>query len=153
MFDNVGEWVRIGFVQGSGTTTEIIYYNYIDDVSDINNNSLMYRLKQIDFNGSYKYSDEVFIDNLAPASYRLDQNYPNPFNPRTTISYGIPVKSNVILKVFNSLGQEVVTLVNEEKEAGIYLIEFNARDIPSGVYFYTLKTENFIQTNKMILMK
>ncbi|MBK9097381.1 MAG: T9SS type A sorting domain-containing protein [bacterium] len=147
------EWVRIGFVQGSGTTTQIINYNYVDDVREIKTNSLVYRLKQIDYNGSYEYSDEVLIDNLAPAFYRLDQNYPNPFNPATTISYGIPVKSNVLIKVFNSLGEEIKTLVREEKEAGTYIIEFNASGIPSGVYFYQLKIENFIKTKKMILMK
>jgi hypothetical protein len=157
------EWLRIGYVKGAGTTTEITNYKYVDDVSDISTNLLAYRLKQIDYDGSYEYSNEVFIDNLAPAAYRLDQNYPNPFNPTTTISYGIPVISNVVIKVFNSLGEEVKTLVNEEKEAGTHIIEFNASDIPSGVYFYQIlvsalqskdgKTQNFLETKKMILLK
>ena len=148
-----GNWVRIGFVEGAGTTTEINNYNYVDNVSDLNANSLIYRLKQIDYDGSYKYSDEVFINDIAPATYQLLQNYPNPFNPTTIISYGIPVKSNVVLKVFDLLGNEVATLVNEEKPAGTYEVEWNASGLSSGVYFYRLVTDNFIEIKKMILVR
>ena len=148
-----GEWVRIGFVEGSGTTTEINNYNYIDNVSNLNANSLLYRLKQIDYDGSYEYSDEVFVNDIAPATYQLLQNYPNPFNPTTIISYGIPVKSNVVLKVFDLIGNEVATLVNEYKPAGTYEVEWNASGLPSGVYFYQLQTEGYIETKKMLLLK
>ncbi len=85
--------------------------------------------------------------------YVLSNNYPNPFNPSTTIKYQIPKRSNVIIKVFSLLGEEVKMLMNEEQEAGIYEIEFNAKDLPSGVYFYQLRAGDFIQTMKMILMK
>ncbi len=147
-------WERIGFVEGHGTTTEPQNYIFNDDISNINATSFSYRLKQIDYDGTFEYSDEVeVINSILPNEFSLSQNYPNPFNPTTSISFGVPVKSNVILKVFNSLGQEVVTLVNEEKEAGKYVVEFNATSLPSGVYYYTLYTENFIQTKKMILMK
>jgi hypothetical protein len=86
-------------------------------------------------------------------SYQLNQNYPNPFNPTTTIGFGIPEKGNVMLSVFNVLGEEISVLLNEEKEAGYHTIDFNASDLPSGTYFYQMKTGEFIQTRKMILMK
>ena len=87
------------------------------------------------------------------SEYRLNQNYPNPFNPTTTISYTIPMTSNVSLKIFNVLGKEVATLVNETKSAGNYSINFNASGLSSGVYFYQLTTDNFTSTKKFTLMK
>ena len=89
----------------------------------------------------------------APVSFRLDQNYPNPFNPSTKISYTLPNASTVNLSVFNVLGQEVATLVNENQNAGEHFVNFNAANLSSGVYFYTLKTGNFTETKKMALMK
>jgi hypothetical protein len=83
----------------------------------------------------------------------LDQNYPNPFNPSTTIKYQINELSHVLIIVYDVLGNEVATLVNEEKYAGHYKLEFNATGLQSGVYFYKLQAGNFIQTKKMILMK
>ncbi|MBL1121836.1 MAG: T9SS C-terminal target domain-containing protein [Ignavibacteriae bacterium] len=92
--------------------------------------------------------------------FNLFQNYPNPFNPNTVISYQLPVISNVTLKVYDLLGREIVTLVNEEKPAGTYEVEFNShsglsgiRDLPSGIYFYQLKTGNYIETKKMLMIK
>ena len=87
------------------------------------------------------------------SEYRLNQNYPNPFNPTTTISFTIPATSNVSLKVFNILGKEVATLVNETKSAGNYSINFNASGLSSGVYFYQLTTDNFTSTKKFTLLK
>ena len=89
----------------------------------------------------------------VPLSYNLEQNYPNPFNPSTTIKYSIPEMSKVSLTIYNLLGEEVATLVNEEKVAGNYTVEFNAANLSSGIYFYQLKAGNFIQTKKMVLMK
>jgi len=86
-------------------------------------------------------------------NYQLCQNYPNPFNPSTKISYQLPKAGNITLKVFDVLGKEVTTLVNEYKNIGRYEIEFNANNLPSGVYFYQLKAGNFVQTKKMILIK
>jgi predicted GH43/DUF377 family glycosyl hydrolase len=146
-------WRTIGFVPGKGTTTEPQEYSYIDDISEVNATSLVYRLKQMDFLGTYEYSDEVLVENPAPVDYVLYQNYPNPFNPTTTITFGIPVKTHVVLKVFNAVGEEVAQLYNGEKEAGRYTIEFNAEGLPSGIYFYQLKTENYIQMKKMILLR
>ena len=88
-----------------------------------------------------------------PSAYRLYQNYPNPFNPSTNISYTIPELSRVKITLYNILGQEVKVLVNEEKPAGYYNIEFNAANLPSGVYFYQLVAGDFIQTKKMLLLK
>ena len=88
-----------------------------------------------------------------PNSYTLSQNYPNPFNPTTKISYTIPEKSKVSLKIFDVLGAEVVELVNSELESGEYYIDFNASSLPSGVYLYRLETKSFVETKKMILLK
>ena len=92
-------------------------------------------------------------DELQPLTYSLEQNYPNPFNPNTVIKYSIPEINKVMLKLYNLLGEEVATLVNEEKVAGYYKVEFNAATLPSGVYFYQLVAKDFVITKKMILMK
>ena len=88
-----------------------------------------------------------------PKQFMLIQNYPNPFNPSTTIAYSIPGNEIVTMKVFDVLGKEAATLVNERKVAGEYSISFNAQDLPSGIYFYQLRSGNFVETKKMILMK
>jgi len=88
-----------------------------------------------------------------PTEYALFQNYPNPFNPSTTLRYQIPASSFVTLKVYDVLGSEVATLVNEEKSVGSYEVEFSATAIPSGVYFYRIQAGNYLETKKMILMK
>jgi hypothetical protein len=150
---NNENWQLIGFVEGNGTTTELHSYSFSDDISSINASSLRYRLKQIDFNGVFEYSDEILVDNLAPADYVLEQNYPNPFNPSTTIKFGVPEKSNVVLTVYNSLGAEVATLVNEVREAGSYEIQFNANNFSSGIYYYRIASGNFTEIKKMILLK
>ena len=150
---NQGEWVRIAFAEGQGTTTEPKEYSYIDDISSIQATTLVYRLKQMDFLGTYEYSNEVFVENPAPVDYVLYQNYPNPFNPTTTITFGIPVKTYVVLKVFNAVGEEVAQLYNGEKEAGRYIFEFNAEGLPSGVYFYRIQSGDFIDAKKMLVLK
>ncbi len=92
-------------------------------------------------------------DEFTPTSYFLEQNYPNPFNPSTKINYGLKESGFVSLKVYNILGTEVATLVNEYKPAGNYKVDFDASQLASGVYIYSLKTNNFVQTRKMILEK
>jgi hypothetical protein len=96
--------------------------------------------------------DEIDLDQI-PDKFNLSQNYPNPFNPSTTIQYSLPELGKVKLTIFNTLGEEIKTLVNEEKSAGNYEVEFNSENIPSGIYFYQLKAGDFIQTKKMILLK
>ncbi len=89
----------------------------------------------------------------APLAFSLSQNYPNPFNPITKINYSIPQTSFVTMKVYDLLGKEIVTLVNEEKSVGNYEVEFNANNLSSGIYFYRIQAGNFIDTKKFILMK
>jgi hypothetical protein len=88
-----------------------------------------------------------------PTSYSLVQNFPNPFNPTTTIQFSLPQAGDVSLKIYNLLGEEVKTLVNEYKEIGNHSVQFNANNLASGIYFYRLQAENFVETKKMILLK
>ena len=148
---NKKNWTKIGYVSGKGTTTEINNYSFIDDKSITQ--KTFYRLKQIDFDGTFSYSNEVEVDVNAPLQFSLEQNYPNPFNPSTVISYQLPIAGLVTLRVFDLLGNEVATLVNEYRTAGSYEVEFNASLLSSGVYFYKLSTGSFTQTKKLILMK
>lgn len=112
-----------------------------------------YRLKQIDKNGNYKYSPEIQVTLGSPKGYNISQNYPNPFNPSTKIKYSIPASEKVLIKVFDVLGREVTTLLNEYKESGTYEIEFNARNLSSGLYFYKLTSGNYSETKKTILQR
>ena len=96
---------------------------------------------------------EVINKDNTPAAFSLSQNFPNPFNPTTLISYSLPKLSRVVLKVYDLLGREVSTLVSEEKSQGTYKVEFNGRQLSSGVYFYTLRAGDFVQTKKMLIMK
>ncbi len=148
-------WEKIGFVQGFGNSTTPKDYSFVDKNSV---SPTLYRLKQIDFDGTFKYSDEIEVLDNAEFSFSLGQNYPNPFNPVTTIKFTIPstVKgemSNARINVFDVLGREVVVLVNEAKEPGIYEVQFDASQFTSGVYFYQLKAGNFIETKKMLLVR
>jgi hypothetical protein len=145
-------WRTIGFREGKGTTSEPQQYSYSDILSDIASSKLYYRLKQVDFNGSFEYSDIVEVE-IAPTVFSLSQNYPNPFNPVTIIKYQLPINNFVSIKIYDVLGNEVATLVNEEKPAGEYEIEFDGSRLPSGVYFYKLKAGEFISTKKMLLLK
>ena len=142
---------QIGFVSGFGTTTDPKTYNYIDN--NVNGGKHYYRLKQIDYNGTFAYSNTIETEVNMPVEFSLEQNYPNPFNPSTVIGYSIPQNSFVTLKVFDIIGNEVATLVNQRQPAGKYSVVFNASNLSNGVYFYKLKTNNFTSTRKMILMK
>src|SRR5574338_1315859 len=141
-----GVWEKIGFVIGKGTTTEINNYSFVDD--EPLTQKTYYRLKQIDFDGTFSYSNEVDVDVNAPLTFSLEQNYPNPFNPNTTIKYSIPnvtlsgvEGSRVQLKVYDVLGNEIAVLVNEEQSAGTYNVEFRMQnlELSSGIYFYKLQ--------------
>jgi CubicO group peptidase (beta-lactamase class C family) len=147
------DWDRIGFVEGHGTTTEPIVYFYSDDIINITANSLAYRLKQIDFDGTYEYSEEIEIDVGGPLTFSLEQNYPNPFNPSTNIKYNVPENGFVKLAVYNLVGEEVDVLVNGQVNAGFYEIEFDASKLPSGVYIYRLTAGSFTNSKKMLLLK
>jgi hypothetical protein len=107
----------------------------------------------VDFGGTFEYSNEILVNVTASLEFTLDQNFPNPFNPSTLIKYSIPNSYQVSLKIFNTLGQEMETLVNEEKQVGTYEVNWNASNLQSGVYFYRLQAGSFVQTRKMILLK
>jgi hypothetical protein len=145
-------WEKIGFVQGSGTTNEPKSYTFIN--KKLQTGSYRYRLKQIDYNGGYEYFDlESALVILPPNTFALGQNYPNPSNPKSKIDYEIPLKGKVHLSLYNLLGQEVLTLVNEIKDAGYYTAEFDGSNLASGVYFYRFISEGFTSTKKMLLVK
>ena len=148
--EKLQNWESIGFVDGKGTTTETQTYSFADN--DLSSGNYLYRLKQIDFDGTFEYSNEVEVNNM-PAKFSLEQNYPNPFNPSTMISWQSSVGSWQTLKIYDVLGNEVATLVNEYKQAGVYKIEFDGSSLSSGVYFISLKWNNTISTRKMVLLK
>jgi hypothetical protein len=142
---------EIGYISGYGTTTEPQSYSYID--SKLETGSYSYRLKQIDFDGTYEYSNEINVEVELPIHYALEQNYPNPFNPSTKISYSIPVDGNVKLAVYNMLGEEVATIVNSYQKADRYEVNFDASGLSSGVYVYKLESANYTASRKLVLMK
>lgn len=118
------------------------------------NGRYSFRLKQIDYDGSYEYSDEININfNTAPQEFFLEQNYPNPFDPLTMIRFQLPEQSQVTLKVFDIIGSEITCLVNNNLEPGSYDIEFNASDLSNGIYFYRIQTDKYVSTKKMLLLK
>jgi hypothetical protein len=150
------EFVTIAFVDGHGTTTESHTYSYTDN--NLNSASYTYRLKQVDFDGTFEYSNAIEVNVNTPNEFVLDQNYPNPFNPSTMISFRLAVDSKVSLKVFNVLGQEVATLLNGNLVAGSHQVDFNASALNSGVYLYKIEATgndgtNFTSVKKMILTK
>jgi hypothetical protein len=145
------EYVEIGFVPGFGTTTEPKSYSFIDQ--DLQNGIYSYRLKQIDFNGTFEYTDVVEVEIITPATFNLEQNYPNPFNPSTSIKYSLAEAGNVRLSVYNTVGEEVAVLVNGFSQAGSFEVNFDASNLSTGVYLYKLQSANSVQTKKMMLLK
>jgi photosystem II stability/assembly factor-like uncharacterized protein len=145
------EWQKIGFVEGNGTTTETQYYLFTDN--DLKPGRYKYRLKQMDYDGTFEYSKIVEVEVGFPTEFSLSQNYPNPFNPTTTIRFTISDVRYTTLKFYDVLGKEVATLVNEEKPPGEYVVEFDAANLPSGVYFYRIKAGSFINTKKMVILR
>ena len=143
---------KLSFVKGKGSSTETTKYFYTDSALD--NGYYFYRLRQIDFSGTSKYSNVVEVNvSIAPNGFKLSQNYPNPFNPSTIINYSVPSKSFVTIKVYDVLGKEVATLVNGEKAAGNYQIVFNADKLASSVYLCIMNAGNAVITRKLILSK
>ena len=145
-----GEWTNIGFVKGSGNSNSPKNYSFID--GNPLSGKVEYRLKQIDNDGSFKYSSIVTVNSL-PIQFNLAQNYPNPFNPTTTIQYAIPKAEHVTLKVYDELGNEVTTLVNENKVAGQYKVSFNGSNLASGIYYYRIAAGDFTEVKKLMLLK
>ena len=118
-----------------------------------------YRLKQIDFDGGFSYSEIIEVETV-PFKFSLEQNYPNPFgkgtitnNASTKINFSLPASGRVKLEVFNSLGQKIASLINATKESGNHSVIWNAEQFPSGIYFYRLQSGGFVQTKKMLLVR
>jgi hypothetical protein len=148
------DWENLGFVEGNGTTTETKHYSYSDNVSSIANvNTFYYRLKQIDFDGSFEYSDIVEVQIDQPNEYSLEQNYPNPFNPVTNIEFILAMSGFVNLRVYDLLGNEVAILVEKELTAGKHKLKFDASKLASGIYLYKLTAGEFVDLKKLILLK
>ncbi|MEO8666437.1 MAG: YCF48-related protein [Ignavibacteria bacterium] len=150
--DSKNGWNRIGFVEGNGNVSGLSNYTFNDN--RLSPDKYKYRLKQIDFNGSYEYfnlSGEVVIG--QPEGFELKQNYPNPFNPTTTIEYLLPADGNLKITIYDISGKEVMTLVNEFKNAGYHEIKFNGSSLASGNYFYKMSSGNFNVIKSMILIK
>jgi hypothetical protein len=145
-------WTNLAFIKGNGNSNSIKKYFYTDN-SITFPGKYYYRLKQVDNNGNYKYSDLIMADIKDPQTFSLNQNYPNPFNPSTIISYQLPVEIRTVLKVYNVLGKEVATLVNEVQSSGQHSVNFNASNYASGIYFYKIEAGPFFQVKKMILIK
>ena len=149
---NKSDWTKIAFVQGNQTSTSTIVYSYVDK-SVSQSGKYYYRLKQIDNDGTFKYSSIAEVDVNSPSVFSLNQNYPNPFNPSTIISYSLPQASNVKLIVYNAIGQPVRVLENGFKNSGTYNVTFNASELSSGIYFCKIEAGPFSQIRKMMLLK
>jgi hypothetical protein len=152
------EWNKIGFIKGNGTCTDPHEYSFIDKFPVQGKYS--YRLKQIDNNGSFKYTISIEVDNnFTPTVFSIFQNFPNPFNPNTVIRYSLPFESVIRLAIYNSLGQMIELPVSDIQQSGIHEINFNGAKLSSGIYFYTLQANstdgnhNYNTTMKMLLIK
>jgi PKD repeat protein len=149
-------FVTIGFKEGNGTTTEKQSYTFQDRIDS--EGKIYYRLKQVDFDGSYQYSNIVEVDLTSPLNFSLSQNYPNPFNPSTTIKFNLVEDATVIIQVFSIIGEEVLSLTNKDYLAGKHEIKFDAGILSSGTYIYKLTAlsksgNHFTDLKKMTLMK
>jgi hypothetical protein len=147
------QWTKIGSVTGAGTSNAPHNYSYTDNVGTAGTYS--YRLKQIDHDGAFVYSQEVEVAvGGVPNVFALGQNYPDPFNPSTMIQFTVPSDGKATLKVYNVIGQEVATLFNDEAAAGVvHQVQFNASNLASGMYFSRLEFDGKMQVRKMMLLK
>jgi V8-like Glu-specific endopeptidase len=145
------DWSEIAFISGSGTTTETNAYNFVDEQLSVGKHS--YRLKQIDYDGTFSFSKIVEVEISAPANYALFQNYPNPFNPSTTIKISIPLDASVQLNIYNTIGEKVAEAFSGALNAGYHEIVFDASSLTSGIYFYRLESNEFVDVKKMMIMK
>lgn len=145
-------WENIGFVEGFGNSNSPKEYEFIDYPAEYSE-TYYYKLKQIDNDGTFEYSEEISVSLNAPNTYSLSHNFPNPFNPDTRIEFTIPVQQFVSLKIYNMIGELISVIVNEVKEAGRYSMTFNTANLPSGNYIYQIITPDFTAHRKMTLVK
>lgn len=148
---NIINWETIGFVNGKGTTTESNSYSFVDrKITDL---KMYYRLKQVDYDGSFLYSQIIEIE-FPVNDFSLSQNFPNPANPSTNISFSVPEKTKVKINLYSISGEVVKDLIDEEKDKGIYTIKIDLNDLAAGVYFYRMTTsKGYSYVKKMILLK
>ncbi|MBE0572721.1 MAG: T9SS type A sorting domain-containing protein [Ignavibacteriaceae bacterium] len=153
---NESEWNTLGFVEGHGNSNSPKEYSYSDKDLFAGGSNFQYRLKQVDTDGQFEYSDVVEVE-VVPAQFELSQNYPNPFNPTTTIRFSLPQTSQIKINLYNVIGELVATLADGMFESGNHKIEFNASSasggLPSGTYIYRITSDSFVQTKKMLLLK
>jgi hypothetical protein len=155
------EWEKVGFVEGAGNSNSPKEYTFADNLSNLVRHgglqscNFQYRLKQIDNDGKFTYSEEVEIDiNFIPGVFILEQNYPNPFNPVTTIKFGLPETGKVSLKVYNIIGEQVAELIKGELNPGYHEVNFGTDNMPSGLYIYRLNVDGkFSSVRKMLMIK
>jgi len=144
------EFKKIGYIKGSGNSGAPKQYSFADNSSE--GGKVTYRLGQVNLNGLVTYSNEIEI-NIIPSEYILYQNYPNPFNPSTIIKYQLPKAGLVTIVIYDVLGKKVATLVNENKDAGFYYNVFDASKLASGIYIYQIKSNEYILSKTMMLIK
>ncbi len=149
--DGESEWSKIGFIEGNGNSNSTKYYSFSD--KNPPEGRLLYRIKQIDLDGRYSYSESVEIDYSGAKEFALEQNYPNPFNPTTNISFKLGEAAKVTVRIFNAIGEEVAELVNRTMEAGRHSVLFDAGGLPSGTYFCRMNSGGFAKTTKLLLIK
>ncbi len=151
--NDIPKWEAIGFVEGHGNSNSLKEYSFVDSDIPVAEQTRSYRLKQIDIDGTFKYSEVVTVELTSSMEYKLTQNHPNPFNPSTQISFSMPEAGVVKLNIYNVLGEVVSELVNENLEAGFHQYQFNANNLTSGIYFYSISVNGFTQLKKMNLIK
>ena len=156
-----GRWEMIAIVEGKGTTAIPSIYYYTDDLRYVSSvGIILYRIRQVDYNGSFRYSGQVEIEaDLSPKGFALYQNYPNPFNPSTMIKYAVPEESKISVEIFNSVGEKIGEIDEGVKSAGYYEVTWNSENLSSGIYYYTITAagshskNSFRNTKKMILLR
>ncbi|QOJ29393.1 MAG: choice-of-anchor D domain-containing protein [Ignavibacteriales bacterium] len=144
-------FTSVSFVEGKGNTAELSRYTYTD--KNVTPGVYTYRLKQIDFDGTFSYSAEVEVNVEIPGVFELAQNYPNPFNPSTTIKFALPKDANVTLSVYSVLGEKVATIISGSLKAGNHVVNFDATKLSTGLYIYKLEAGEFSATKKMMFLK
>jgi|WetSurSiteA1Bulk_404760.scaffolds.fasta_scaffold00523_6 hypothetical protein len=147
------DWNQITFVVGNGNSNSPKEYSFSDKDLFAGGSKFQYRLKQIDNDGSFDYSNVVEVE-VVPDQYELSQNYPNPFNPSTVIEFSLPEDAaNAELSIYNTLGEKVAELVNTSLATGRYQYQWNGQNVASGTYIYKLRTDQFTSVKKMLLLK
>ncbi|KAA0259831.1 MAG: T9SS C-terminal target domain-containing protein, partial [Chlorobiota bacterium] len=149
-------FAKIGFVKGAGTTTSAQSYKFTDESAQAGKN--FYRLRQIDMNGEFTYTDAIEVDLLLAGDFAIHQNYPNPFNPSTMIKFNLPSAAKVNITVFDIMGSEVANILDKDLTQGSHSVEFNASNLASGSYLYTITATTtdgkmYKESRKMQLLK